>query len=217
MVASEKTSSWVPPWVKTLGLAVWISGPDRSIVFVNERAASLLGRPASELIGRPCHEAVGGKDESGESFCSERCAIYLDATSSREIEPVRILLDGADGHGHWVQILPICVHSPDFSGPWLVHCVLTEDKTHRLERYLTKIASRTMHADETTPSPSQFTLTRREEQILDLLAEDQTLHAIASELGLSYTTVRNHVQHILTKLGVHSIMEAVAYHLLAKD
>jgi DNA-binding NarL/FixJ family response regulator len=29
--------------------------------------------------------------------------------------------------------------------------------------------------------------------------------------------VRNHVQHILTKLGVHSILEAVAFYLLVEE
>ena len=33
-------------------------------------------------------------------------------------------------------------------------------------------------------------------------------------LGLRYTTVRNHVQHILAKLEAHSIQEVVARDLL---
>lgn len=60
-------------------------------------------------------------------------------------------------------------------------------------------------------------LTPREREILELLAEDNTLHAIAERLYVSYTTVRNHVQHILLKLGVHSTMEAVAQHLLESN
>ncbi|MDH4038859.1 MAG: helix-turn-helix transcriptional regulator [Candidatus Krumholzibacteria bacterium] len=60
-------------------------------------------------------------------------------------------------------------------------------------------------------------LTQREREILSLLAEDATLHEIAERLGVSYATVRNHVQHILRKLGVHSILEAVAVFLLNAD
>ncbi|HEY5031047.1 MAG TPA: LuxR C-terminal-related transcriptional regulator [Actinomycetes bacterium] len=33
---------------------------------------------------------------------------------------------------------------------------------------------------------------------------------IARELGISVNTVRNHVQNVLTKLGVHSKLEALA-------
>jgi len=57
-------------------------------------------------------------------------------------------------------------------------------------------------------------LTKREAEILRLLAEDPDLRKIAVSLHISYATVRNHVQHILGKLGVHSISEAVAYHIL---
>lgn len=215
MVARENPSAWVPPWVKNLGLAVWISSPERIIAYINDRAATLLGGEISDYLGQPCYEAIAGKDGSGKSFCSEKCPIYQDASVNRELEPIHMLVDGTPGSERWVQILPISVRGPEYSGPWLVHCVLTEDKAHRLEKYLTKVASRSRHCDAAgTPA---FALTGREEEILELLAEDETLHAIATELNLSYATVRNHVQHILAKLGVHSIMEAVAYYLLAKD
>lgn len=35
--------------------------------------------------------------------------------------------------------------------------------------------------------------------------------AIAETLGISATTVRNHIEHLLAKLGVHSKLEAVVY------
>lgn len=53
-------------------------------------------------------------------------------------------------------------------------------------------------------------LTTRETEILKLVAEGLTNQAIAERLVISTNTVRNHVQNILTKLGVHSKLEAVA-------
>jgi len=52
-------------------------------------------------------------------------------------------------------------------------------------------------------------LTPREKQILDLLASGWSTSAIASRLYISQATVRNHVQHILAKLGVHGRLEAI--------
>jgi len=52
-------------------------------------------------------------------------------------------------------------------------------------------------------------LTPREQEVLKLLAEDQPDKAIATVLGISVATVRNHSQHILEKLGVHRRQEAV--------
>lgn len=53
-------------------------------------------------------------------------------------------------------------------------------------------------------------LTKREREILHLVAEGLTNQAIAERLVLSVHTVRTHVQAILAKLGAHSKLEAVA-------
>jgi two-component system, NarL family, nitrate/nitrite response regulator NarL len=55
------------------------------------------------------------------------------------------------------------------------------------------------------------TLTRREWEILGLLAAGWSNRRIASERRLSFLTVRSHVQNLLVKLGVHSKLEAVAF------
>ncbi|MCK4775481.1 MAG: response regulator transcription factor [Candidatus Krumholzibacteria bacterium] len=134
----------------------------------------------------------------------------------QDIEPVKIRLTGAEKGREWVKVLAISVHTPRGVGPYLVHCVLDEDRAHRIEEYLTRVATRSNPNDD-GENEARFTLTKRERQILDLLVEDETLHGIASKLSVSHATVRNHVQHMLTKLGVHSTMEAVAYYLLEKD
>jgi DNA-binding NarL/FixJ family response regulator len=53
-------------------------------------------------------------------------------------------------------------------------------------------------------------LSPRERQILDLLAEGLTGHAIAEQLVLSPETVRTHVRNATTKLGAHTRVQAVA-------
>ena len=53
-------------------------------------------------------------------------------------------------------------------------------------------------------------LSRREQQILTLLADGRTQRDIAVELVLSPKTVATHIQHVLVKLGVHSRAQAVA-------
>jgi DNA-binding NarL/FixJ family response regulator len=53
-------------------------------------------------------------------------------------------------------------------------------------------------------------LTARESDVLRLLAVGRTTASIANELFLSTHTVRNHISSILSKLGAHSKLEAVA-------
>jgi DNA-binding NarL/FixJ family response regulator len=54
-------------------------------------------------------------------------------------------------------------------------------------------------------------LTRRERDVLELLAVGASSQAIARRLSISANTVRTHVQSILTKLQLHSRLEAAAF------
>lgn len=53
-------------------------------------------------------------------------------------------------------------------------------------------------------------LTPREKECLLLLTEGRSTVAMSAALGVSRTTVRTHVQAVLTKLGAHSRLEAAA-------
>jgi DNA-binding NarL/FixJ family response regulator len=53
-------------------------------------------------------------------------------------------------------------------------------------------------------------VTPREAEVLFHIAAGRQNKEIARQLGLSVSTVRNHVHHILVKLGVHSKLEAVS-------
>jgi len=59
----------------------------------------------------------------------------------------------------------------------------------------------------------RFGLTRRELEVLRLLAEGRSNRAIAEELSLSERTVEHHLLHTYTKLGLESRAAAVAFAL----
>lgn len=62
------------------------------------------------------------------------------------------------------------------------------------------------------PPPGQipYGLTRRELEVVDLLAEGLSTRDLADRLFISLNTARNHVQRAIRKLGAHSRLEAVA-------
>ena len=71
-----------------------------------------------------------------------------------------------------------------------------------LARVLPRLASRhSMPTDQ---------LTRRELEVLGVMASGGSNQAIADRLFISRDTVRNHVASVLQKLGAHSKLEAVA-------
>lgn len=77
------------------------------------------------------------------------------------------------------------------------------------DEFLARARLQTKRVDSTRPVPSD--LTRRELQVLNLLAEGQSQKQIADELVISAKTVAGHIQQILAKLGVHSRAQAVAH------
>jgi two-component system, NarL family, response regulator YdfI len=70
------------------------------------------------------------------------------------------------------------------------------------------LSSAPTHNRQLSPSPLQ-TLTGREIEVLDLLAEGQGNKAIAKRLGISEHTVKFHISSIFSKLNAQSRTEAV--------
>jgi LuxR family maltose regulon positive regulatory protein len=52
-------------------------------------------------------------------------------------------------------------------------------------------------------------LTKREQDVLELLAKDLSTKEIAGEMNITLGTTRTHIKHIYAKLGVHGRYEAV--------
>lgn len=82
-----------------------------------------------------------------------------------------------------------------------------------------EIARRVIAAFRRQPARSDLTtkLTPREEEILTLLSRGFVSKEIATKLGVSYETVRDHLRHIYEKLHVHSRGEAVARFQKTRD
>lgn len=185
--------------MRSLGLPTWVSSPDRKILFMNRRAERLLGVPSRACIGRPCYEVIGGRDASGVSFCARHCPLLVLAEQRREFEPLALLLAGNRAPPAWVKLLAIPVLLRQVL--WMVHCAI--DSVDPLEVHLRKVASRTVPIAKRVGRSAVLTV--REREVLARLANDEDLWTIASKLHRNRVTVRNHVQHILEKLGVHSI------------
>lgn len=74
-----------------------------------------------------------------------------------------------------------------------------------------RLVDRTRKASTATVDLTRLsTLTARERQVLGLIAEGKSQKQIATALGISVKTVGAHVQNVLSKLGLHSRVEAVA-------
>jgi DNA-binding NarL/FixJ family response regulator len=65
--------------------------------------------------------------------------------------------------------------------------------------------------EQKAASVLSVTLTEREREVLSLLVEGASSAEMAERLFLSPHTVRTHVQNLMTKLQVHSRVEAASF------
>src|SRR5439155_9103561 len=84
--------------------------------------------------------------------------------------------------------------------------LIEPDEVRRVLRHL-----RHRRAQEATEAQRAERLTPRETEILQLMANGVAPDQIAAKLSVSPYTLRTHVQNVLTKLGVHSKLEAHAF------
>lgn len=189
--------------------AVFVVDPNYRIVHWDVRSESLTGRMAEEIIGKPCYEVLRGECEGGSTFCDHQCSVMRLAQAGQRVSSYDMRVSTRWGQKKWVNVSNLIVDSEE--GPYLVHLVRDTQKTHEtleMARGLIELSSKT-----SSPTPDRRdvpTITPRQMEVLELLAEGKSAKEIGQALYLSQSTVRNHVRSLLQALGAHSQLEALA-------
>jgi PAS domain S-box-containing protein len=192
------------------------------IVFWNQAAEALLGYTAREVAGMPCYEILGGRDAQGWNLCQQYCRVAIQVANGDVLPNRDVFAMTRTGKGCWVNVTTFVYSSADKNADQIIVHMFrdaTEQKNNQLfvDRVLAAATEQLQQDDsyraipDVSEKPQPDGLTAREQQVLALLAQGLGTNNIASKLVISQTTVRNHVQNILNKLGVHSRLEAIAY------
>lgn len=188
---------------------------DQAIVFWNRAAERILGYSSQEVIGRRCYEVMAGRVEGALTpQCAKGCPSirYLRAG----LVPARSQLNMlcASGEHKWISVTPMVVAGILKDAPLLVHLIEEGDAdptTDELRKTLA--ASGADIVSDRAPAPSSPSdtphLTRRELDVLRLVALGWDTPRIAAELGISRHTVRNHIRNLRQKLRASTKLEAV--------
>ena len=179
------------------------------IIAWNDAATKLLGYSSEEALGKPCHEILQWRNRCGDTVCDGSCPSASVSVGDEIIETCEVLGRSATNRTLWLSASTIVLPAELQSQCRLVHLIREVALPPELERV---IAERVQGwSPDTGRADSRLdVLTPREREVLGLLAEGLDGPRIAQQLFLSSATVRNHIQHILAKLEVHSRVEAVA-------
>ncbi len=185
------------------------------IIAWNESATALLGHDAADVLGKPCQEILCWSDRCGDTVCDHSCPASSRGEPDEIIETRDVLGRSATGRKLWLNASTIVPPIALRDQCRLVHLVREIALPPELERLIAeKVQGSSL--DTTDRSERLDVLTAREREVLDLLTEGLDGAAIAAQLFVSPATVRNHIQHILAKLGVHSRVEAVSLALRSR-
>ncbi len=180
------------------------------IVAWNAGAERLLGLKPDRVMGRLCHEVVTGKDIFGNRFCGGSCPLQRMARRREAIGGFDLCLPTPCLRSLEVRMHIVVLNDPCRADFALVHLFEPVRRFRRISGVAVAGSGAGAFGSAGSEEPRLRRLTARESEILRLLATGTTTREIAGQLYISIKTVRNHVQHILRKLGAHSRLEAVS-------
>lgn len=191
------------------GDGVFVIGQDGKVVLWNRAAERILGYSAREAVGRPCAEIFGGRDDKGNRLCYQGCHVMTLIRIGEAVQNFDMATRTKTGQPVWLNISILSVPTARGNHALMVH--LFRDVTASRELLRLVQDRLTTPAEVSDPTNVSGTLTRRELEVLRLMASGANTKAAGERLHVSPATIRNHAQNIFGKLGVHSRLEAVAY------
>lgn len=183
---------------------------DGFLVGWNAAAEGLFGYSEEDVIGRPCNEVMGFQDRCGNAVCDAECALHgAPSGEGSWVVPTReVLARTESGRRLWLSLTTVLVPPEPGERCSRIHLMREVGVTPELELAIIERLAQPKRGEVDAAVIDQLTL--RERDVLRLLAEGLGTQELAERLFVSSTTARNHVQHILNKLDVHSRLEAVA-------
>jgi DNA-binding NarL/FixJ family response regulator len=143
---------------------------------------------------------------AAEMICERVPECHVIVISGEEDEQVLIRALEAGASGYFTKEYPL---ADLIEATRAVHRGETLVPPRMLGPLLARLIHRRRQQDDALRQVSR--LTRREREVLALLADGADNDGIAQALVISPQTARTHIQNVLGKLGVHSRLEAAAF------
>jgi PAS domain S-box-containing protein len=198
----------------------YIVDQDQRISAWNKAAEEILGYTAKEVLGMNCFQVLGGHTDGGCVTCRRGCLPFTAGLRGDLVPSYDTQVRTASGYPRWINVTIIAIPVTDDSTEpeVVIHLFRDVESKKRAETFTKDVVGWVRQLKLQGPEllaienePADAGLTEREIQVLRRLSHGADTDTIASQLVIDKSTVRNHIQRILHKLGVHSRLEAVTY------
>jgi PAS domain S-box-containing protein len=179
---------------------------DRRITRWNLAATRIMGYDGAEILGRRCCDVFVRQGTSALRFCSDACRTLTQLKCDEPVGTFDLQTTAKGGRSIWLNISTIVLPIGDAETPRLIR--IFRDVT-AVKELLALIRHRL--SGDPAPADPFGRLTRREVEILRLVASGATNRAVGERLHISPATVRNHTHNIFEKLQVVNRLAAVTY------
>ncbi|SMH53579.1 Response regulator containing a CheY-like receiver domain and an HTH DNA-binding domain [Maritimibacter sp. HL-12] len=116
----------------------------------------------------------------------------------------------------WISMLKLCLSRHTYVATELIEALSTLPGLQGAPPNRAKAFANAESASWPSSGNNLNRLTQREIEVLKHVAEGYQNKVIAAKLGLSENTVKLHMHHVITKLGVHNRTEAAMIYATAK-
>jgi PAS domain S-box-containing protein len=185
----------------------FVVGPRGQIVLWNGSAERILGYTAHDVIGRLCCDVLAEVEGDGKRLCYQGCHERTLVDTDEPVQTFDMRTRAKTGTVVWINVSTLVLPPNGQHGSLVIH--LFRDVT--ATKALLSLVRQRFLPDPDPVAVARGSLTRRELELLRLMTLGLNTAAAAERLRVSPATIRNHVQNIFGKLGVHSRLEAVAY------
>lgn len=210
------------------GDGVLVADANGRVLLWNRSAERVMGWASAEAVGRTCCEVFENGHQNGGS-CEAACAMSA-ARQGTSVESFDMHTRTKSGREVRLNVSTLAVPAEVGATPLVIHLFREVTLRPAVSANGTApvngsngngsgphavptngIANRGATEAQASGTEGSGSLTPRELEVLRLLAGGANTRVAAEQLRVSPATIRNHVQNLLGKLGVHSRLQAVAY------
>lgn len=196
---------------ETKNCIIWINNSSSiTPTFINDYGKEYYGFEHKDLseYGFGLYEKFIHPDH----FEDVRKTIVYFGKNHNELHRMTYLVRNSEGQWRWTYSIAKPLNYKENGNPEYVLAIVFD-----IESMLEEISGGKLETEigaETASMLKRFKkLTKREKQIMRLIADEHTSHEIAEKLFIEPSTVDTHRKHIISKLGVKNSMGLVQYAL----